>query len=379
MTSGAITSSSGNDSRFMLAAVCIAERGLGRVWPNPSVGALVVSKDADGRDVLVGQGVTSPPGGAHAEINALRQAGDLAKGATCYVTLEPCSHFGRTPPCSNALINAGIAKVVIGMRDPNPRVAGRGIRMLEDAGIEVIVGVEGKACQNLHHGFTLRILEQRPHVFLKLAVSRDGFIGRSGAGQVKISGALSMRHVHGFRASHDAILVGIGTALADDPQLTCRLPGMADRSPVRVVLDAAAKLPLTSKLVQTAAEWPVWLLAGNDADPDRIKALAGAGVLIIRVPLEKGRIAPAVTLRALGSRGITRLMVEGGSRIASAFVAADCVDDLCVVTGAMEVGEGGIPPLHGVRLEEVLNNPRYERVESGYMGDDAFVYLRKRA
>ncbi|WP_153769590.1 bifunctional diaminohydroxyphosphoribosylaminopyrimidine deaminase/5-amino-6-(5-phosphoribosylamino)uracil reductase RibD [Labrenzia sp. CE80] len=374
-----MTTSSEQDRRFMLAAVRLARRGLGRVWPNPSVGAIIVAQDEDGNDVLVGRGVTSRPGSAHAEVNALRQAGERARGATCYVTLEPCSHFGRTPPCSIALIKAGVTRVVIGMRDPNPRVAGRGVAMLQEAGLDVLVGVEAEACEDLHHGFSLRITDQRPHVFLKLAVSQDGFIGRPGAGQVRISCPLSMRHVHGFRASHDAILVGIGTALADDPQLTCRLPGMADQSPVRVVLDAAAKLPLNSKLVQTAADVPVWLIAGNDADPERIKALANEGVLIVRVPLEEGRIAPSVALRALGTRGITRLMIEGGSRISSAFLSTECVDDLCVVTGAVEVGAGGIPALHGLELEAVLADPRYQRIDSGRLNGDAYLYLRKRA
>lgn len=374
-----MTHSPEDDRRFMLAAVAIARRGLGHVWPNPSVGAIIVSADDDGAPVIVGRGVTSRPGGAHAEVNALRQAGERARGGTCYVTLEPCSHFGRTPPCANALVEAGVRRVVIGLLDPNPRVAGRGVAILEEAGVEVVVGVAHKECESLHHGFIQRITEQRPHVFLKLAVSRDGFIGRSGAGQIKISNPLSMRHVHGFRASHDAILVGIGTALADDPMLTCRLPGMADRSPVRVVLDSQARLPLTSGLVKTASDVPVWVIAGNTADPDRVKALAEAGVLIIRVPLEDGRISPAVALKALGARGITRLMVEGGSRIASAFLLSGRVDDLCVVTGDIEIGEGGIPPLHGLNLEDVLTDPRYERIERGRSGSDQYLYLRKRS
>ncbi|WP_417684257.1 bifunctional diaminohydroxyphosphoribosylaminopyrimidine deaminase/5-amino-6-(5-phosphoribosylamino)uracil reductase RibD [Roseibium sp.] len=367
------------DSRFMLAAVGLARRGLGKVWPNPSVGALIVGNNERGEPVVVGRGVTSRPGSAHAEVNALRQAGSRARGATCYVTLEPCSHFGRTPPCSNALIEAGVARVVIGMRDPNPRVAGRGIKMLQDAGVDVLLGVEEAECRALHHGFSLRISEQRPHVFLKLAVSKDGFIGREGEGQIMISGPLSMRHVHGFRANHDAILVGIGTALADDPMLTCRLPGMADRSPVRVVLDARARLPVTSAMVKGAADVPMWVIVGNDADTGRVKALSEAGALVIRIPLENGRINPRTALRALGARGVTRLMVEGGSRIASAFLIADCVDDLCIVTGDVEIGAGGIPPLQGTSLEDILADPRYERIDRGHSGRDTYVYLRKRA
>lgn len=366
------------DLRFMAAAERLARRGLGRVWPNPPVAALIVRHEEGQAPVLVGQGVTSPPGGAHAEVNALRGAGDLACGATCYVTLEPCSHFGRTPPCSSALIEAGIKRVVIGMLDPNPRVAGRGVTLLRDAGIEVIVGVHAKACKAIYHGFTMRITQNRPHVFLKQAVSRDGYIGRKGDGQVKISGPASMRVVHGFRANHDAILVGIGTALADDPLLTCRLPGLSNRSPVRVVVDGEAKLPLTSKLVQSAADVPLWLICANAADPLRVSALAGAGVLVVRVPTKDGRIEPSVVLSALATRGVTRLMIEGGARMAGAFLTSGLVDDLCVVTGAVDVGENGIAALHGLRLEDVLADPKFERIESGYFEQDAFVYLRRR-
>lgn len=365
------------DVRFMAAAELLARRGLGRVWPNPSVAALIVRFDA-GAAVLVGRGVTSRPGMAHAEVNALNQAGDRAKGATCYVTLEPCSHYGRTPPCAKALIEAGVKRVVVGMLDPNPRVAGRGVAMLRDAGIEVEVGVREKAMHALYRGFTYRQLKQRPVVFLKLAVSRDGFIGRAGEGQVKISGALSMRKVHGFRAECDAILVGSGTALADDPQLTCRLPGLADRSPVRVIIDRCARLPLTSKLVQTCVDVPVWLVCGNAADADKLADLAAAGVNVIRVPAEETGIKPSVILSALATRGITRVMVEGGSRLASSFLAADLVDDLCVVTGDIVIGEGGIPALHGLDLADVLKDPKFERVDAGRFGPDSFVYLRRR-
>ena len=366
------------DLRYMAAAQRYARRGLGVVWPNPPVAALIVAENEDGVPVLVGRGRTSKPGGPHAEVNALRSAGDKARGAICYVTLEPCSHYGRTPPCSLALVEAGIKRVVIGMLDPNPRVAGRGVRMLQEAGIEVVVGVHEEACRRLYHGFTLRITRQRPHVFLKLAVSRDGFIGREGAGQVRISGALSMRMVHGYRATYDAILVGIGTALANDPQLTCRLPGMAERSPVRVIVDARAQLPLKSKLVRTAADVPVWLVCANDADPERLKELSDAGVLVIRVPTDDGRIHPSVVVSALSARGVTRLMVEGGSRIANAFLDADLVDDLCVVTGAVDVGEGGIPALSGRDLETVLKDPRFARVGAGYLEDDRYIYLSRR-
>jgi len=372
-----MTKSTDIDLRFMAAAERFARRGLGVVWPNPSVAALIVQFDGDGTARLVGRGRTSRPGGPHAEVNALVAAGEQARGATCYVTLEPCSHYGRTPPCSKALAEAGVARVVIGMLDPNPRVSGRGVRMLEEAGIEVKVGVHERACQELYRGFSLRITRSRPSVFLKLAVSRDGYIGREGAGQVAISSPLSMRHVHGYRAASDAILVGIGTAVADDPQLTCRLPGMLDRSPVRVVIDTHARLPLTSKLARSAADVPVWVVCSNDADPDRVDALTQAGVLVIRVPSKDGRIDPEVAVRALATRGITRVMVEGGARLAEAFVGSGLVDDLCVVTGDVELGDGGIPALQNRDLDQVLDDPTFERTACGRIGPDSYVYLRR--
>jgi len=372
-----MTHSKDTDLRLMAAAERYARRGLGRVWPNPPVAALIVQPGGEGIPRVVGRGRTSPPGGAHAEVHALKAAGDHALGATCYVTLEPCSHYGRTPPCSKALTEAGIKRVVIGMLDPNPRVAGRGVRMLEDAGIEVNVGVHEAACQQLYQGFSLRITRNRPCVFLKLAVSRDGFIGREGAGQIAISSPLAMRHVHGYRAASDAILVGIGTALSDDPQLTCRLPGMHDRSPVRVVMDTQARLPVTSKLVRTAADVPVWLICGNEADPDQVDALTRAGVLVIRVPVKDNRIDPEVAVRALSTRGITRVMVEGGARLAEAFVESGLVDELCVVTGDVELGDGGIPAFRSRGLDQVLDEPTFERIARGRIGPDSYVYLRR--
>ncbi|WP_150523472.1 bifunctional diaminohydroxyphosphoribosylaminopyrimidine deaminase/5-amino-6-(5-phosphoribosylamino)uracil reductase RibD [Roseibium sediminis] len=370
-------SQSSLDLRFMAAVERYARRGLGEVWPNPPVGALVVSRNEAGAEIVVGRGRTSKPGGPHAEVHALRMAGEQAKGATCYVTLEPCSHYGRTPPCAVALVEAGVKRVVIGMRDPNPRVAGRGIKMLEEAGLEVTVGVHEAACQELYSGFTMRITRHRPKVLLKIAVSKDGFIGREGAGQVLISNPLSMRHVHGFRSTYDAIMVGIGTALADDPMLNCRLPGMAGRSPVRVIIDSKARLPLNSKLVQSVAEVPVWVICANTAPAARVDALAKAGVHVIRVPVGNEGIEPSVIVSALSTRGITRLMVEGGARIATAFLKAELIDDMCIVTGDVEVGEGGIPVLNGLNLEDVIADPKFAKIEAGVIGSDNFIYLRR--
>ncbi|MXN67332.1 bifunctional diaminohydroxyphosphoribosylaminopyrimidine deaminase/5-amino-6-(5-phosphoribosylamino)uracil reductase RibD [Stappia sp. GBMRC 2046] len=333
-----------HDPRFMAAAISLAARASGRVWPNPAVGALIVD-ESDYIPVVRGRGWTQATGGAHAEARALHDAGEAARGATCYVTLEPCSHQGRTGPCAVALAEAGIKRVVVGVADPNPRVSGRGVEILREAGVEVVVGVcEGQAAEH-HAGFIRRMRDGRPHVILKLAVSNDGFIGRRDDGQVAITGEDVKRRVHLFRAECDAIMVGIGTAIADNPSLTCRLPGLEDRSPVRVVLDPRADLPLDSKLVRTADKTPVWVIVANDADYERTDALSEKGCSVIRVaPDGKGRISPKVALRALGQRGITKLLLEGGSRIAKSFVEADAVDEAMIYNGAATVGNGGILP-----------------------------------
>lgn len=368
------------DARYMAATLALARRALGRVWPNPAVGALIVQPGAHG-PVVVGRGVTQPPGGPHAEVVALRQAGARAQGATCYVTLEPCSHQGRTGPCAVALAEAGIARVVIGLLDPNPRVAGRGVEILRARGLEVVTGVAGADCARHHAGHVYRLREGRPHVVLKLAVSRDGYIGREGAGQIPITGEDVFRRVHLLRAECDGILVGVGTAIADDPILNCRLPGMANRSPVRVVMDTNARLPLASRLVTTAREVPVWVVVSSGADADRIADLTAAGCTVIRLATPKdGRLDPRAALRALGQRGLTRLMVEGGAGIARAMVDADLADTVIVSRGDMEVGAGGIRPLVDRGVEVFEDPARFVRTGSWQVGRDAMTsYRRKEA
>ncbi|WP_235974722.1 bifunctional diaminohydroxyphosphoribosylaminopyrimidine deaminase/5-amino-6-(5-phosphoribosylamino)uracil reductase RibD [Stappia albiluteola] len=361
----------------MAAALSLARRASGRVWPNPAVGALIVDESGD-LPVIRGRGWTSPPGGPHAEAVALRNAGDAARGATCYVTLEPCSHQGRTGACSIALIEAGISRVVVALADPNPRVSGRGIAMLRDAGVEVVTGVCEDEARRHHAGFVMRMRHNRPQVLLKLAISQDGFIGRRNGGQVLITGEDVARRVHLFRAECDAICVGIGTVLSDDPELTCRLPGMSHLSPVRVVLDARADLPMNSYLARTAGEVPVWLIVSNAADYEKTDALAARGVTVIRVPQdEAGRIAPHVALRVLGQRGITRLLLEGGSRVAESFVAAGAVDEVMAYHGTATVGEGGVKPLgdHGL---ELLDEKGFVRLPGRRrVGGESFEYLRR--
>src|SRR5580692_5485611 len=308
------------DQRFMQLALTLGRRGQGRTWPNPAVGAVAVK---DG--IIVGRGWTQPGGRPHAEPVALTHAGEAARGATLYVTLEPCSHFGKSPPCAEAIIAAGIARVVSAIEDPNPEVAGQGHARLRAAGITVDIGLGAAEAAHDHAGHIRRIRDQRPHVILKLAVSSDDKIAASGGKPVAITGEASRKRVHLLRAQSDAILVGIGTVLADDPLLTCRLPGMEARSPVRVVLDRALRIPGNSRLVHSARETPLWVITSELAEAPAAMKLGAAGAQVMRVA---STTAPppgldlAGLLRALADKGITRLLVEGGARVASSFVSA---------------------------------------------------------
>lgn len=330
-----------DDKRFMAAAIRLCRRNLGLTATNPSVACLIVK---DG--VVLGSAVTALGGRPHAETQALAEAGEAARGATAYVTLEPCSHHGKTPPCADALIAAGVARVVVSVNDPDERVAGRGLSMLRDAGIVVDTGVleaEGRAALA---GYLTRQMKKRPHVTLKLAVSADGMLGRLGAGQVAITGPVSRGQVHVLRAETDAILVGIGTALADDPELTCRLPGLQARSPVRIVLDPRLELPARSRLAQTARDVPVIVVAAKADTPStssedwhtRAAALEAAGVEILIC--DPRRLADLLV--ALATRGIASLLVEGGARAARSFLDAGLVDRILLFNGAGTIGKDGV-------------------------------------
>ena len=301
-----------DDERFMSLALALGRRGLGNTWPNPAVGAVVV-KDGN----VIGRGWTQPGGRPHAETEALARAGAAARGATLYVTLEPCSHHGKAPPCAVAIIAAGIARVVSAFEDPNPQVAGQGHARLRAAGIAVDIGLKADDAARDNDGHIRRIRDRRPHVTLKLAVSADGKAGLAGRKPVAITGEAANAHVHLMRAMHDAILIGIGTALSDDPLLTCRLPGMEKRSPVRVVLDRDLRLPAGSRLAKSARETPVWIIAAPDAAPGKRKALEETGVEIFDSAVDARGIDLAAALRLLADKGITRLVVEGGPKVAA--------------------------------------------------------------
>jgi diaminohydroxyphosphoribosylaminopyrimidine deaminase/5-amino-6-(5-phosphoribosylamino)uracil reductase len=362
---GAAADLAAADRRFMALALALGRRGLGRTWPNPAVGAVIVS---DG--VIVGRGWTQPGGRPHAEIEALRRAGDAARGATLYVTLEPCSHRGKSPPCAEAIVAAGMARVVAALEDPNPKVAGQGFMRLRAAGIAVATGVGAEDAGRDHAGHIRRMRDGRPNVMLKLAVSADGKAGAAGRKPLAITGEETRDRAHLLRAQSDAIMVGIGTVLADDPLLTCRLPGMEKESPVRIVLDTALRLPPTSRLVQTARKTPVWVICGREAPRATEQALQAHGVEVLRSEQSAGRRDLAAVLGLIAGRGITRLMAEGGPTLAAALVTADLVDEAVLFRSPKTVGAAGIDALEGLPLATLTQSPRLKPLATNSFGSD---------
>jgi diaminohydroxyphosphoribosylaminopyrimidine deaminase/5-amino-6-(5-phosphoribosylamino)uracil reductase len=365
-----------DDARFMSLALALGNRGLGRTWPNPAVGAVVVRDDGTG-PVIVGRGWTQPGGRPHAEIEALRRAGAAAAGATLYVTLEPCSHHGKTPPCADAIIAAGIARVVSAIEDPNPQVAGAGHRRLADNGIAVEVGLEADEARRAHAGHMRRVRDGRPHVMLKLAVSADGKAGLAGRRPAAITGDAAREKVHLMRARSDAVLTGIGTVLADDPLLTCRLPGMTDRSPLRVVLDSKLRLPLDSRLVASARETPLWIITREEAPQARAAALRTKGVEILRVAGANDELDLSAVLKLLGERGITRLMFEAGPIVAAAFLRVDLVDEAVLFRSPHSIGADGIDALEGLRLDALTQSAGLVSAGVEIVGTDTLESFRR--
>jgi diaminohydroxyphosphoribosylaminopyrimidine deaminase/5-amino-6-(5-phosphoribosylamino)uracil reductase len=359
------------DQRFMDLALTLGRRELGRTWPNPAVGAVVVN---DG--VIVGRGWTAPGGRPHAEPVALARAGEAARGATLYVTLEPCSHVGKSPPCTDAVIAAGIKRVVSAIEDPNPEVAGQGHAKLRAAGIAVDIGIGATEAARDHAGHFRRVRDHRPHVILKLAISADDKIADAGHKRVAISGEVAKARTHLLRAQSDAILVGIGTVLADDPLLTCRLPGMAARSPVRVVLDPALRIPGNGRLVHSAREVPLWVMTSKLAEAPAATMLGAAGAEVIRIASTHTSLPGldlSAVLHALAERGITRLLVEGGARIASSFVAGGLVDEFWLVRGARAIGSDGVAALDHLPLTSITQSPGFRVRASENLGEDVLT------
>jgi len=350
------------DSRWMALALSLGQRGLGQVWPNPSVGCVIVNQ---GR--VIGRGHTQPGGRPHAEVMALRQAGERARGATAYVTLEPCAHTGKSPPCANALIKAGVSRVVSALQDPDPRVAGKGHAMLQAAGIQVTTGILADQARDTHIGFLTRVTRNRPAITLKLAASLDGRIATRSGDSRWITGAQSRRLTHLLRASHDAIMVGSGTVLADDPDLSVRNLGLAGRSPVRVILDTRLRTSLQSRLAQTADEIPLILCHGPKADTSPWKNNAAT---LLECDTKNNRVSLSDMLGQLAALGFTRIFCEGGGQLAASLLRNRLVDRLVTFNAGVAIGGDGRAQLGSLGIDKLAKAPRFKLSESRRVGPD---------
>ncbi|MDN5348040.1 MAG: diaminohydroxyphosphoribosylaminopyrimidine deaminase [Clostridia bacterium] len=363
------------DESYMQRALELARLGLGRTSPNPAVGAVVVS-----RGEVVGEGYHQKAGTPHAEIHALQAAGSRAKGATLYVTLEPCCHFGRTPPCTKAIIAAGIRRVVAAMPDPNPRVSGKGLAELREAGLEVEVGVLAQEAQELNEAFIKYITSGRPWVTMKMAVSLDGKIATFTGASRWITGPESRLKAHQMRDTHDVVLVGIGTVLADDPLLTTRLPGGRGRDAARVILDSRLRIPLEARVVRLASPAPTLVATTAAAPPEKLAILQGKGVEVLILPSEEGRVSWPALLEALAARGWTSILIEGGAEVNASALAAGVVDKVVAFIAPKIIGGRSAPGAvggEGAALPDCAW--QLERIKLDRCGDDIMLtgYLRK--
>lgn len=349
----------------MAHALALGARGLGQVWPWPTVGCVLVR---EGR--VVGRGTSDPETVRHAERVALDQAGAAARGATAYVTLEPCSHQGRTPPCSDALIAAGVARVVVAADDPNPLVAGQGLVRLQAAGVEVVTGVGLAEANAQHRGFFSVMTKRRPMVTLKLAVTLDGRIATATGESQWITGPAARREVHAMRLRHDAVMVGAGTMRADDPTLTVRDMG-ARKQPVRIVASRRLSLPWPNRLAASLEAGPVWVVHGADeVSPADQAPWRDAGARLIEAPVRQGQLDPKAMLEALAAAGLTRVFCEGGGMLAASLLAADCVDELVVMAAGCVLGAEGQPAIGALGISQLADAPRFDLVETRAVAGD---------
>jgi diaminohydroxyphosphoribosylaminopyrimidine deaminase/5-amino-6-(5-phosphoribosylamino)uracil reductase len=362
------------DLPHMRAALALARRGLGTTWPNPSVGCIIVNNNR-----VVGRGTTQPGGRPHAEPIALTMAGEHAKGATAYVTLEPCCHHGRSPPCTDALIAAGIARVVIAASDPDKRVNGQGIQQLRNAGLKVETGLlESEALETLI-GFNHRVTLGRPMVTLKLASTLDGRIATHGGESQWITDTPARRLAHAMRGRHDAVMVGVGTILADNPDLTCRIPGFRSTPNVRVIADSHLRTSLTSRLLTTSKDVPTWFLLREGTNLAREDAFADLGAKLIKIPGSPAGVDLKAAMTALGSAGLTRILVEGGGQLAAALLRADLVDRIAWFHAPGVMGGDGWPAVQAFGVEILSQMPRFRRDCVNVIGDDMVSeYTRQR-
>lgn len=364
-----------DDEAYMKTALSLARRGLGTVWPNPAVGCLIVKNN-----IVIARGWTQPGGRPHAEAEALSRAGDGATGATAYVTLEPCSHHGQTPPCADALIKAGIKRVVIAIEDPDPRVSGNGIKALKEAGLDVSINVCRSEALDVNEGFFLKILKNRPMFTMKMATTLDGKIAVHTGESKWITESPTRQQGHLLRSNHDAIMVGIGTASEDNPQLTCRLQGLEDHSPVRIVIDRRMRLPLTGYLVTQAKDIPTWMITLADQDEIRAEAYQDAGMELIVAPHSdtSGGITLDWVAEQLAKRGLTRVLVEGGSHLCAAMLRRRLIDRLSWMRAPRIIGHDGIPVAQAFGVDHLEETPFFDRINTFGSGDDLVELYRRR-
>lgn len=355
---------SAEDTRFMALALSLGRRGQGQCWPNPAVGCVLVR---EGR--IVGRGRTAAGGRPHAETVALAQAGAAAHGATAYVSLEPCAHHGQTPPCAEALVAAGVARVVAPFRDSDSRVDGRGFDILRASGVAVQTGVmEAEAALDLA-GFRLRVAEGRPRITLKLATSFDGRIATASGQSQWITGPQARRTVHALRARHDAVMVGAGTARADDPMLTARGMGV-ERQPVRVVVSRRLDLPPDSNLARSAHDVPLWLCHGPEIDTATAATWEAVGATLLPCEVRAGQLDPVSVLKMLGARGLTSVLCEGGGALAASLLAHDAVDELVGFSAGLAIGAEGLPAIGALGLDALEAAPRFDLLEARPLAGD---------
>jgi diaminohydroxyphosphoribosylaminopyrimidine deaminase / 5-amino-6-(5-phosphoribosylamino)uracil reductase len=368
------TSTQADDAGHMRAALSLARRGVGNTSPNPSVGCVVVK---EGR--VVGRAVTAPGGRPHAETIALERAGEAARGATVYVTLEPCCHWGQTPPCTEALITAGVARVLISVRDPDPRVNGAGIARLRAAGILVEEGLLAEEVAETVAGFRTRVERGRPLVTLKLASTLDGRIATRTGESRWITGEPARRAAHVLRGRNDAVMVGVGTVLTDDPELTCRLPEFRPNPLVRIVADSHLRTPLTARLIATAAEAPTWIVIRQGTDPERRRAFAALGIELFEVGSAEPGVDLGQALAAIAGTGINRVLVEGGAQFAASLLRADLVDRLVWFHAASIMGADGWPASQAFGIQGLAYMPRFVRSSVRPVGDDVITEFHRAA
>ncbi len=357
----------------MKVAFSLARRGLGNVWPNPAVGCIIVK---NGR--IVGRGWTQPGGRPHAESMALKQAGKKAAGSTAYVNLEPCNHTGKSPPCTEALIEAGIKEIFGSLLDPDPRVSGTGFERLKKADLQVNIGLLSETAREINEGFFLRINEGRPFLTFKTATTIDGKIATKNGESNGITGKEARSFTHLLRSTHDATLVGSGTALADNPDLTSRLPGIDNTRRPRIILDRGLRLPLDSRLAMSAKEAPVWLITRNDHPPSKLQSYKDLYIdLILMPPGDTGQSDIVSAMQQLGSRGLTRILVEGGNHVASSFFAADLIDQLVWFRAPKLLGNGALSAIGNLNIDKLSEMPDFVRQSSTNIGKDFLEILSR--